>query len=81
MEKEKINKAAQLADDLKKINRALNCFQPEAGTYSVAVRVSTRHGHGKEDMKFAYLPEFVIPDIYRLLNFAKDHIIKEMEEL
>lgn len=43
MEKEKINKAAQLADDLKKINRALNCFKPEMeeNVQSVAVRVST----------------------------------------
>lgn len=83
MEKEKINKAAQLADDLKKVNRALNCFKPEMeeNVQSVAVRVSTRHGHGKEDMKFAYLPEFLIPDIYRLLSFAKDYIIKEMEAL
>ena len=78
MEKEKIQKAAQLADDLKKINRALSLFGPEGD--SPAVRVSGSVG-GTDDVKFAYLPKSISPAIHQVLIEAKDYIIKEMEDL
>lgn len=37
MERERIQKAAQLADDLKKVNRALSLFGPEGDPPSVRV--------------------------------------------
>ena len=79
MEKEKLYKAAQLADDLKKVNRALSLFGPD--DEPPAIRVSASVGGGTEDMTFAYLPKRISPAIRQVLVEAKDYIIKEMEEL
>ncbi|MBQ7899341.1 MAG: hypothetical protein IJ307_05760 [Bacteroidales bacterium] len=78
MEKDKIIKAAQLADDLKKVNRALEVFD-QSTTGQVAVRVSSRVTDG--EMMFAYLPKCIAPAICQVLAEAKNYIIKEMEEL
>lgn len=45
MDKERIQKAAQLSDDLKKVNRALGLFD---GTDKVAVRLSASVGGGQQ---------------------------------
>ena len=45
MEKDRIQKAAQLSDDLKKVNRALGLFE---NTEKVAVRLSASVGGGQQ---------------------------------
>lgn len=76
MDKDKIKKAAQLSDDLKKVNRALGLFGED--TARMAVRLSNNID-GVDT--FAYLPKSVIPAIYTLLAEAKEWITKEMEDL
>lgn len=79
MDKERIQKAAQLSDDLKKVNRALGLFD---GTDKVAVRLSASVGGGNsEDTLFAYLPKSIVPAVYTMLVEAKEYIQKEMEDL
>ena len=78
MEREKINKAAQLHDDLKKVNRALEIFDQPGNP--VMVRVSSKVG-GTDDMRFAYLPKSINSAICQVLIEAKDYLIREMEEL
>lgn len=68
-------KAAQLVDDLKKVNKAMGLFELNE---PVAVRLSINLG---EESKYAYLPKSVAPAIYTLLAEAKDYITKEMEDL
>ena len=77
MDKEKIKQAAQLSDDLKKINRALGLFDNENG--KIAVRMS-KTVDGEETI-FAYLPQCVIPALYTMLVEAKDYVTKQMEDL
>lgn len=78
MEKERIQKAAQLHDDLKKVNRALELFDQSGNL--VMVRVSTKIGN-TDEMRFAYLPKRINAVIFQVLMEAKDCFIREMEEL
>lgn len=79
MEKERIRKAAQLADDHKKINRALGLFE---NSEKVGVRLSANVGGGNnEDTLFAWLPKSIVPAIYELLLTAKEYTEREMEDL
>ncbi len=75
MEKERIQKAAQLTDDLRKVNRALGLF---GDSQKVAVRISADLG---EESRFAYLPQSILPAIHTVLVEAKAYITKEMEDL
>lgn len=79
MEKERIQKAAQLHDDLKKVNRALEIFNQPGNP--VMVRVSSKVGGGIDDMRFAYLPKSINSAIYQVLVEAREYILKEMEDL
>lgn len=75
MDKERIQKAAQLSDDLRKVNRALGLYDnPE----KVAIRLSVDLG---DESKFAYLPKSITAAIYQVLVEAKEYIQKEMEDL
>lgn len=75
MDKERIQKAAQLADDLKKVNRALALYE---GTDQVAVRLS---GNVDGEAMFAYLPKSIVPALYTVLQEAKNYVTKQMEDL
>lgn len=77
MDKTKINKAAQLADDLKKIQKAIGLF---GESNKIAVRISASVDEGAETM-FAYLPKSILPVIYTALTEHERGIIKEMEDL
>ena len=79
MDREKINKAAQLHDDLKKVNRALEIFDQPGNP--VMVRVSSKVGGGTDDMRFAYLPKIINSAICQVLIEAKGFLIREMEDL
>ena len=79
MDREKIDKAAQLADDLKKVKKALGLYEGKA---TVNVRLSSTVGGGEtEEPIFAYLPQSIAPAIYTVLVEAERYIIKQMEEL
>ena len=58
MEREKINKAAQLADDIKKVNKALGLYDNHE---KVAIRLSVNLD---DQSLFAYLPKSIAPAIY-----------------
>lgn len=75
MNREKINKAAQLADDLKKIDKALAVFD---NNEKVAVRCSASLG---DESVYAYLPKSVGPAIYSVLVQARGYTLKQMEDL
>lgn len=75
MEKERIQKAAQLADDLKKVNKALGLYDNHE---KVAVRLSVNLD---DQSLFAYLPKSIAPAIYSVLVEAREYILKEMEDL
>lgn len=75
MEKERINKAAQLADDLRKVNKALGLYDNHD---KVAVRISVTLD---DQSLFAYLPKSIAPAIYQVLVEAREYILKEMEDL
>lgn len=75
MEKERIQKAAQLADDLKKINKALGLYDNRE---KVAIRLSVNLD---DQSLFAYLPKSIVPAIYPVLVEAREYILKEMEDL
>lgn len=78
MDREKISKAAQLHDDLKKVNRALEIFDQPGNP--VMVRVSSKVA-GTDDMRFAYLPKNINSAICQVLIEAKEYLIREMEDL
>lgn len=79
MDRERINKAAQLADDLKKINRALALMENHE---KVAIRLSANVGSGNsEETLFAYLPKCTKPAIYTMLVEAQSYINQEMDDL
>ena len=75
MEKDRIQKAAQLADDLKKVNNAMGLYDNHE---KVAVRLSVNLD---DQSLFAYLPKSIAPAIYQVLVEAKEYILKEMEDL
>ena len=75
MEKERITKAAQLADDLRKVNKALGLYDNHD---KVAVRISVTLD---DQSLFAYLPKSIAPAIYQVLVEAREYILKEMEDL
>lgn len=75
MEKERINKAAQLADDLRKVNKALGLYDNHD---KVAVRISVTLD---DQSLFAYLPKSIAPAIYQMLVETREYILKEMEDL
>lgn len=77
MEREKINKAAQLTDDLKKVSKALELMD---GNNRIAIRVSANVGTG-EEMLFAYLPKSILPGVRALLVEAQNHINQNMDDL
>lgn len=78
MDRERIQKAAQLHDDLKKVNRALEIFDQPGNP--LMVRVSSKVG-GTDYMRFAYLPKSINSAICQVLIEAKDYLIREMEDL
>lgn len=75
MDRVKINKAAQLADDLKKVNKALGLYDNHE---KVAIRLSVNLD---DQSLFAYLPKSIAPAIYQVLVEAREYILKEMEDL
>lgn len=77
MDKVRIQKAAQLQDDLKKVNKALGLFDSQ----KVAVRLSAKVGGNDSEALFAYLPDSMAPAIYHLLVTAQESIAREMEDL
>lgn len=77
MDKNKINKAAQLADDLRKIQKAIGLF---GESNKVAVRISANI-EGSDETLFAYLPKSILPVIYTVLTEHEKGIMHEMEEL
>ena len=77
MEREKINKAAQLADDLKKVKRAIGLMS-DANNGKVNIRISGIVG---DETEFAYLPKSMSSTIYTALLETEEIINHEMEEL
>lgn len=77
MEKEKIQKAAQLHDDLKKVKRAIGLMQ-DANNGKVNIRISGTVG---DETEFAYLPKSMIHDIYGVLVETEAIIENQMETL
>ena len=77
MGKEKINKAAQLADDLKKVKRAIGLMS-DANNGKVNIRIS---GTVNDKALFAYLPKRMVESIYNALIETEEIINLEMEEL
>lgn len=75
MDRVKINKAAQLGDDLKKVNKALGLYDNHE---KVAIRLSVNLD---DQSLFAYLPKSIAPAIYQVLVEAREYILKEMEDL
>ena len=79
MNREKIKKAAQLADDLKKVEKAIGLISDHE---KIAVRISANVGGGNsEETLFAYLPKRIVPAIYSVLIDAQKYINQEMEDL
>ena len=77
MEREKINKAAQLHEDLKKVKRAIGLIS-DANNGKVNIRISGIVG---EETEFAYLPKSMTGTIYTALLETEEIINYEMEEL
>lgn len=77
MEKEKIQKAAQLHDDLKKVKRAIGLMQ-DANNGTVNIRISGTVG---DETAFAYLPKSILSDIYGVLVETEAIIEGQMESL
>ena len=77
MEKEKIQKAAQLHDDLKKVKRAIGLMQ-DANNGTVNIRISGTVG---DETEFAYLPKSMLPDIYGILVKTEAVVENKMETL
>ena len=77
MDREKINKAAQLHDDLKKVKRAIGLMQ-DANNGTVNIRISGTVG---DETEFAYLPKSMLHDIYGVLVETEAIIEKQMETL
>lgn len=79
MERERIKKAAQLADDHNKVTKALALMD---GHERVAIRISATVGGGNsEETLFAYLPKSILPGIRTVLQEALEYISNEMEDL
>ena len=77
MDMVKINKAAQLADDLKKVKRAIGLMS-DANNGKVNIRIS---GTVNDEALFAYLPKRMVESIYNALIETEEIINLEMEEL
>lgn len=77
MEKEKIQKAAQLHDDLKKVKRAI-ALMHDANNGTVNIRISRTVG---DETAFAYLPKSILSDIYGVLVETEAIIEDQMESL
>lgn len=77
MDREKISKAAQLHDDLKKVKRAIGLMQ-DANNGKVNIRISGTVG---DEAEFAYLPKSIANTIYAALLAKEEIINREMEEL
>lgn len=77
MDREKISKAAQLHDDLKKVKRAIGLMQ-DANNGTVNIRISGTVG---DETEFAYLPKSMLHDIYGVLVETEAIIEKQMETL
>lgn len=77
MDREKINKAAQLHDDLKKVKRAI-ALMNDANSGSVNIRISGTVG---DEAEFAYLPKSMLPDIYGVLVKTEAVVENKMETL
>ena len=77
MEREKINIAAQLADDLKKVKRAIGLMS-DANNGKVNIRIS---GTVNDEALFVYLPKRMVESIYNALIETEEIINLEMEEL
>ena len=77
MDREKISKAAQLHDDLKKVKRAIGLMQ-DANNGKVNIRISGTVG---EETEFACLPKSMIRDIYGVLVETEAIIENQMETL
>lgn len=77
MDREKINKAAQLHDDLKKVKRAIGLMQ-DANNGTVNIRISGTVG---DETEFAYLPKSMLHDIYGVLVETEAVVEKKMETL
>ena len=77
MDREKISKAAQLHDDLKKVKRAIGLMQ-DANNGKVNIRISGTVG---DETQFAYLPKSMANAIYAALLAKEEIINREMEEL
>lgn len=77
MDREKISKAAQLHDDLKKVKRAIGLMQ-DANNDTVNIRISGTVG---DETEFAYLPKSMLHDIYGVLVETEAIIENQMETL
>lgn len=77
MDREKISKAAQLHEDLKKVKRAIGLIT-SANNGNVNIRISGTVG---DDAEFAYLPKIMKNSICAALIACEAAIIREMEEL
>lgn len=77
MDREKISKAAQLHDDLKKVKRAIGLMQ-DANNGTVNIRISGTVG---DETEFAYLPKSMLHDIYGVLVETEAIIENKMETL
>lgn len=77
MEKKKIQKAAQLHDQLLKVKKAIGLMS-DADDGTVKIRISGTVG---DKVAFAYLPENMSNAIYGALLAKEESINHEMEEL
>ena len=80
MEQRKIQKAAQLADDMKKVKRAIGLMSA-AENGNVNVRLSSGSAENSDDISFAYLPKRLLPEISKMLLWAESEIQQGMEDL
>ena len=78
MDREKIKVAAQLSDDLRKVNRAIGVLD---NCENVSIRVSATNGSNNEEPIFAYLPKRFSPIISKVLKEAQNSILRDMDEL
>ncbi len=77
MDRDKISKAAQLHDDLKKVKRAI-ALMNDANNGKVNIRISGTVG---DETAFAYLPKSILSDIYGVLVETEAIIEGQMESL
>ena len=77
MDRDKISKAAQLHDDLKKVKRAI-VLMHDANNGKVNIRISGTVG---DETEFAYLPKSISHDVYKVLISAEAAIENQMETL